>query len=127
MSTQAGYFKLDTTVVQGDDKPYTILFKENGVPVDISTWLFFHTVKAAFADADADALSTLDPTDFTVSNGNGTNDKLTFSVPKAATALMDVASHHQDLQVNRAGIISTYGKGDFVVEEQVTIRTAPLP
>lgn len=125
MATNAGYIPLNTTVVQGDDLPYTIRFKENGVPVDVSTWQFFHTVKADVADADADALSVLNPADMVFSDYLGTNDQLTFMVPRAATAPMDVGTHVQDLQVIKSGILTTYGKGQFVVEDQVTIRTAP--
>ena len=128
MSTSAGYFPMNDTVVQGDTQPYTMYFKDaDENPLDVSTWEFFHTIKTAIADTDANAVSTSDPSDFTVSNGNGTNDKVTWSVAKETTAAMVVATYFQDLQVIRSGgVLRTYGKGQFVVEDQVTIRTAAL-
>lgn len=122
--SEAGYFALNNTVVQGDDLPYTMYFTVDGVPVDISTWDFFHTIKTAYTDADVNALHQLQPTDFTVGNGNGTNDKLTFTVPRTATAAMAAGTYYQDLQAIRSGVLTTFGKGQFVVEDQVTIRTA---
>lgn len=121
--SEAGYFPLNTTVVQGDDLPFTLYFTDDDdLPIDISTWDFFYTVKEAFADADTEAKVQLQPSDFTVSNGDGTNDKLTFLVPKASTAVMDAGDYYQDLQTIRSTLVTTLGKGVFVVEDQVTVR-----
>lgn len=123
--TEAGYFEMNDTCVQGDAKVYTLYFTDDAnQPLDISSWQLFHTIKASYADTDDDALSALDPTDMIIEDGDGTNDKLTFVVPPAATALMAVGTHVQDLQRVLAGVPTTLGKGQFVVEEQVTVRTA---
>ena len=121
MGTEAGYFPLNTTCVQGDSVPYTFYFTDgNGVPLDVSSWQFFFTVKTNLSDSDDDALVALDPSDMTISDGNGTKDKLEFTAESAGIA---VGTKYQDLQTVRSGIIKTIGKGQFVVEAQVTVRT----
>ena len=65
--SDATYFPLNLTIVQGDDVPMTFLFSQDGVPLDISSWLFYYTAKAAYADVDASAKITVNPTAMTLS------------------------------------------------------------
>lgn len=116
--SDAGYFPLNTTVVKGDDLPYTFYLTDgNDVPLDISSWTFQFTVKTNDSDDDADALFTLLTVGMTVDSGDGTNDRLTFMVPKATSAAWDSATYHQDLEVTRAGVTKTFGKGQFIRED----------
>lgn len=125
--SDATYFPLNLTIVQGDDVPMTFLFSQDGVPLDISSWLFYYTAKAALADLDVAAKIIVNPTSMTLSASipAGTVDKLTFLLPKASTAAMAAGTHYHDLQVIRSGVVTTLGRGSLVVEAQVTIRTAP--
>lgn len=125
--SDATYFPLNATIVQGDDVPMTFVFSQAGVPVDISAWLFYYTVKANYADVDASAKITVNPAAMTLSASipAGTVDKLTFLLPKASTALLTAGTYYQDLQVIRSGLVTTLGRGLLIVEDQVTIRTAP--
>jgi hypothetical protein len=125
--SDATYFPLNLTIVQGDDVPMTFLFSQDGVPLDISSWLFYYTAKAAYDDVDASAKITVNPTAMTLSASipAGTVDKLTFVLPKASTVLMAAGYYYQDLQVIRTGLVTTLGRGLLVVEAQVTIRNAP--
>lgn len=132
MTEAAGHFVMDNTVTQGDDMPYSMFFTDDDdAPMDISTWQFFHTVKASNSDTDDDALSTTDPLEFTVSNGDGINDKLSWLVSRALTINWPLTTatsqHQQDLQVIRSGVLRTWAKGVVVVEDGTTTRTAAMP
>ena len=122
------YFPLNLTIVQGDDVPMTFLFSQDGVPLDISSWLFYYTAKAAYADVDASAKIAISPGASMVLSASvpaGTVDTLTFVLPKASTVLMAAGNYYQDLQVIRAGLVTTLGRGLLIVESQVTIRNSP--
>lgn len=120
------YFPFNATIVAGDDVPMSFVFTEDGVDVDISGWNFFYTAKSAFTDVDASAVIALDPADMDLSANTpgGTVNKLTFLLPHGATEHL-AGTYVHDLQVVRAGgLVTTLGRGQLVVEEQATIRTA---
>lgn len=126
MASNAGYAPLNYTVVQGDHLLITVRVKENGSPVDASSWDWFYTLKASYADADADAIIQLNPDDATFSNYEGTNDQVDFVVPNTTIAgLTPGTEYYQDIQVIRSGVVRTYAKGVLEVEAEVTKRTAP--
>lgn len=117
-------FPLNLIITQGDDRVFTFIFDVDGVPVDISTWEFWYTAKGSLDDADVDAVVALDPTDMTLSDsGLGTVDMLTMLITRTVSQAIEPGEYHNDLQVRRAGLIKTIGKGKLVVEPQVTIRT----
>lgn len=124
------YFPLNLTVVQGDDVPMQFVFSQDSVPVDITTWDFFYTVKSVLTGTgDTGAVVALDPSDMAKSASipAGTVDTLTFNIPHTLTAAMVAGTYYQDLQRVLAGLVTTLGKGQFVVEEQVTQRTVETP
>lgn len=127
MAVVVTYFPLNATIVQGDDVPFVFIFTEGEVDVDISAWQFFYTVKRAYADTDTAAVIALDPADmaFTATTPGGTVNKLTFLLPHAATEDLEPGTYYHDLQVVRAGgLVTTLGRGQLVVEAQVTVRTS---
>jgi hypothetical protein len=123
------HFKFNLTITQGDDRPLEFVFDdEAGAPVDISANDYFYTAKPLASletdTADAAAVLKLEPTDFTKSDsGSGTTDKLTATLSVPAT--LAAGTYQQDLQKKDAsGNIVTIGRGQLVVEAQVTQRTA---
>jgi len=118
------HFDFNLTITQGDDRPLEMIFADAaGAPVDISTWNFFYTVKENYSDLDAAAKISLDPVDFTKSDsGSGTVDKIsaTISVPASLAA----GSYYQDLQKVVGSTVTTIGRGQLIVEAEVTQRTS---
>jgi len=120
-------FRFNLTITQGDDRALVFVFSDDdGNPVDISTWEIFYTAKADYADPDVEALIALEPADFTASDsGTGTIDRVTANIPASATGAMAAGTYYQDLQVKKAGgLVSTIGRGQLVIDAQVTQRTS---
>ncbi len=100
------YLKFNESIVNGDTSTVrSWTFKDSdGNPVDISAWVIFYTVKADYADADADAAanyeSTNDPSQVTKSDsGTGTTDTVSVSLTQAdSQALVVGTTYYQDVQ-----------------------------
>jgi hypothetical protein len=66
--------ELNLQLVKKDTKTYTVRLRQNNLPVDISGWYLYFTVKADFNDADSSALiskSVLFPNNSDSENGIG--------------------------------------------------------
>lgn len=126
--SDAGYFPLNLTVVQGDDLPLNFTFTLDGAPLDVTLWDFYLTIKSAYSDPDTSAKVKINPAGFTKSASipGGTVDKITVNIPNASTAAMTAGTYYIDLQRVLAGIVTTLGKGQFIVEDQVTVRSTPV-
>ena len=118
------HFDFNLTITQGDDRPLELVFVDAaGDPVDISAWDLYYTVKAALSDTDPNAEIKLEPGDFTKSDsGSGTVDKLTATI--SVPAALAVGTYEQDLQRIDSGTVTTIGRGQLVVESEVTQRTS---
>lgn len=119
-------FRFNLTITAGDDRQLQFVFSDAaGNPVDVSAWDFFYTAKSDITQSDDDAALVLDPADWTVSDsGSGTDDTVTAVLPASATAIA-AGTYLQDVQVKKAdGTIITIGRGQLVVESQVTQRTS---
>ena len=117
------HFPFDTIITEGDDRTTTMVFADSGgTPTDITAWSFFYTAKVSTDDLDANAVLSLDPGDFTKSDsGGGTTDTITFTLDLAASSVSP-GTYEQDLQIVVAGSPTTIGRGQLVVEAQVTDR-----
>ncbi len=122
------YFEFHRVAVQGDGHTITIYFKDSdGDPVDVSDKTFFYTAKSDLTVDDDAAEIAIDHADFTIENGNGTDDKVTFTLPAASTALMPAGQYHHDIQWLDGTTPITIGVGYLVIVAQVTKRVASLP
>ena len=93
-----------------------------GDPEDITAWDFFYTAKEDVSQSDGIAKLSLDPVDFTKSDsGLGTTDTITFTLELAVLPVVP-GTYEQDLQTVISGAVSTIGRGQLVVEAQVTDR-----
>lgn len=120
------HFPFDLIITEGDDRTVTMTFTDaSGDPQDISGWDFFYTAKSAVSDDDASAVVSLDPVDFTKSDsGTGTTDTVEFKIQLAPNSVSP-GTYEQDIQTKDAsGNITTIGRGQLVVEAQVTQREA---
>lgn len=120
-------FAFNLTITAGDDRQIQFVFSDGtGDPVDVSGWEFFYTAKSTVADDDVDASVALDPADFTIDDsGGGTDDRATATIPAASTGAMSAGTYQHDLQVKKPdGSITTIGRGQLVIEDQVTQRTS---
>lgn len=114
------------TVKRGDHWLIQFLMTDGAnVPKDASGYEFWYTAKLVVDNdvTDAAALIVLDPADFTIDDGNSTNDRITALVTEAMTGAMEPATYVHDLQVRVGGRISTYCEGDLVITGDVTRRT----
>lgn len=114
------------TLERGDHWVIQFVFTDAAdQPLDISGWEFWYTAKPAIdADAtDAAAIIALDPADFTLdsSGASATVDRVTALVTEAMTDVTP-ATYVHDIQVKVGGRISTYMKGQLVIEGDVTRR-----
>jgi hypothetical protein len=120
------HFPFNEIITEGDDRTITMTFTQaDGVtPQDITTWNFFYTAKSSTDDVDGSAVLSLDAVDFTKSDsGGGTTDTITFTLELASGPVLP-GTYEQDLQIVVGGAPATIGRGQLVVEAQVTIREA---
>lgn len=116
------------TIERGDHYVLQLVFTDgNDQPLDISGYEFWYTAKPAVdADVtDAAAIIALDPADFTLdsSGASATVDRMTALITETMTTVTP-ATYVQDLQVKVGGRISTYLKGQLVIDGDVTRRAA---
>lgn len=110
----------DLTIYRGDDKDFTIHFKDAvDADVDITGWKVYFTVKKNESDVDVDAVITKDITSHTDPTGGDTK----ISLVGADTE--DLAgNYYYDIQVKKTGgTVFTIVKGTFIVTKDITLRT----
>ena len=121
---------MNYTVKRGDDFSFEIAYYEEDdvTPIDVSGWTFFFTVKLAFDTDDTDALALIavNTGSMTIDedvNGSGTDNRVSFVVPRATILLMTVASHILDWQaLNESDVLQSHGAGSFITEDKVGRR-----
>ena len=108
-------------IMRGDDKWYVLTFKDaDGVAIDITGWTIFMTVKGKMTDADVDAIITETVTSHFDPTAGQT--KVHISSTQSTVA---AASYYYDIQVKKDDDeIFTVMYGDFVVRQDVTLRTS---
>ena len=111
--------KLD--IMRGDDKWYLLTFTDaDDVAIDITDWTIFMTVKAKMTDTDANAKITSTVTSHYDPTAGQTRIHIT-----DVQSTIDAASYYYDIQVKKSdGDIVTVMYGDFVVRQDVTLRTS---
>lgn len=110
------------SIVRGDSKSYQFTFRDaSGAPVDITGWLVSMTVKANWAQEDAEAVVSIDVTEH-IDPANGIT--LIALTPAAHTDGITPGKYYYDIQVKTAaGGITTIMRGPFSIEYDVTRRT----
>jgi len=112
---------MDTiSIYRGDDKDFTLTFKTNGVPVDITGWKIYFTVKRSQNDADIDAIIKKD---WTV-HSDPTGGISKFSLTNTETEILP-AMYVSDFQVKKSDEkIRTLKVLPFEVHTDITRRKA---
>jgi len=107
-------------IKRGDSKTYTLYFKdENGVPINITGYTVFMTVKEKITDTDAEAKISKTITVHTAP----TDGKTKISLSSADTNL--IGNYFFDFQLkNTLGEIKTLLEGITTFEQDITQRTS---
>lgn len=116
------YIKDNITIVKGDYVPITYTFNQNGTPVSISSWDFFLTVKENETDLDADALIVVEPNECSKSGSPTVNTVVIPIIPTKSD--ISAGTYYFDVQVVNCSQVNTIQKGRFIVEQDITERTA---
>jgi hypothetical protein len=112
-------------VVRGDDKYYIINITDGaGLPIDITGWTVFLTIKEDTAVPDEEAIISKTITD----HMDPTNGKS--KIHLANTETNHVGTYYYDIQIKKpsGGVddIFTVLSGEIEFKQDVTQRTAPL-
>lgn len=109
------------TVFRGDDKVWNLNFTDaDGVAYDITSATVFFTVKTNKTDADASALISKDVT----SHSSPTDGETMITLTNSDTDIA-VGTYYFDIQlVESGGTVTTCVEGQFVVKQDITVRTS---
>ncbi len=109
------------TVYRGDDKSWDLTFTDSaGDVIDITDHTIFFTVKHHKIDADADAVISKDISSHT--DAAAGESRLTLSNSDTDVAVKVYVFDFQ--KVDDLGNVVTLGEGDFIVNQDITIRTS---
>lgn len=109
----------DIEIYQGDDVSFEVNITENKVPVDITGWKLYFTVKKHYSDTDDDAIFQKDVTDHTSPLQGQTHITLT----NEETSDAALGNYYFDVQVrDENNKFQTIINGRFRVQPQVTRR-----
>lgn len=109
----------DIEIYQGDDVSFELNVTENQVPVDITDWKVYFTVKAHYTDSDDDAIFSKDVT----SHIDPTQGETQINLTSTDTDAASLGNYYYDIQVKDAnGKIQTLVNGRFRVNPQITRR-----
>lgn len=110
------------SIYRGDDKSYNFTFKyENGLPVDITDWTIFFTVKEN--ETDLDAVAKISKT--VTSHTDPANGLSVVSVNDTDTDSLTPKEYYFDFQIKKDdGKIRTLVKGTYRVLLDITRRTS---
>ena len=106
------------SIYRGDDKDFTLIFKTNGVPIDITGWKIYFTVKRSKDDIDDVAIIKKD----WITHSDPTNGKSTFSLTNTETEITP-AMYISDFQIKKPdGKIKTLKVLPFEIYTDITRR-----
>lgn len=110
-------------IIRGDDISIIVTCKDEttGLAIDITGYSVFFTVKKRIADADVSALVSKKVTSHT----DPTAGQTTISLTHTETAVLKEGDYIYDFQlIDGSGNISSTQRSQFVVLDDVTIRTS---
>lgn len=109
-------------IIRGDTPTLTIVFKDNlGVPIDISNYTVFFTVKTIYDDDSTDADALIAKT--ISSHTDSTNGITAISLTSADTDL-DAGDYYYDFQIKNGSTILSTKYGIIKVLPDITRRTS---
>lgn len=113
----AYFFNLDTIIVQGDQRSYTLTWTDtSGNAVDITTWDFYFRAEST---KTTDTLSVAPVSVVKSDSGSGTTDTCEIPFSEAQTDI-DPGYYKQEISVDRGNNINTVAKGTLTIIERVT-------
>ena len=109
-------------IVRGDTIPFNLTITDtDDLPVNITGFTLFFTVKEDIADDDANAVVSISQTSHT----DPANGLTSLVVPSATTELLSAGEYYWDLQIKYAdGSIQSSYPGVLTVVADVTQRTS---
>lgn len=112
--------KTNFQAIRGDTFSLTLTFSTGGVPINITGWTIFFTLKNNIEDADADKVITKT----VVSHTSPTTGVTTIALTAAETALL-AGSYFYDVQYKQADgtTIMTCLEGILTFNKDITLRT----
>ena len=112
-------YKVDRTIVKGDDRTITFWF----VDTTVSEWDFFFTAKKRYTYTDEEADITVNPSEILFSDsGSGYNDRATIWLTHEKTDI-DPGKYYYDIKiVKNTGIVNTIMFGVLEILPHQTIR-----
>lgn len=119
------------SIYRGDDGsfPFTITDPDTGLPVNLTTYTVFFTVKAAKNSTAAGSLDTtavIGPkTNAPGGHTSPTTGVTTFALSHTETAIAPGTYYYDVEYVSATSVVKTYIVGEFVVRPEVTTKIAP--
>ena len=113
----------DLKLVRGDTFDWVLTFKKAGIPIDITGWKVFFTIKLVTAyKEDNDDNSTIYKKTYDITNGTSGQVELLI-IPEESTKF-EPGNYKYDIQyIDTTDKVETPFIGDFIVEADVTRRT----
>lgn len=111
----------DITIFRGDDVTFTVnVVDASSNAIDITGSTLFFTVKANETDLDANALITKDVTSHT----DPSNGETEVTLSNTDTEIRPGKYVYDFQVVTSGGSVTTYGRGAFIVKQDITLRTS---
>ena len=107
--------RLDITCRKGDTFTLSVDFGEA-----ISTSASNYAMKVAETDTSGSYEFTASSGNFSISDGDATNSKLTITIAASTTSTWDSGNYVYDLQESDSGVVQTRLYGSFVINEDVS-------